>query len=222
MARQINADGLALIKQWEGLSLKAYMDSARVWTIGYGHTSAAGEMQVHKGLEITDLQAETLLQADLAKFEDRVSKAVTVDLTDNQFAALVSFDYNTGAINKASFVVALNRGDYSAVPAGLMKYVVAGGKRNAGLVHRRAAEVGLWAKGVFVAGKDEAVQTAAPPVVSVQTIKDVVTMDNVAKGAGLASSLGITLGTGPWMYVAIGCLILAVGAVVYSYLKGRK
>ncbi|MFN8994298.1 MAG: glycoside hydrolase family protein, partial [Pseudomonadota bacterium] len=34
--RQINQDGLNLIKQWEGLCLEAYLCPAKVWTIGYG------------------------------------------------------------------------------------------------------------------------------------------------------------------------------------------
>jgi len=42
MTRQINEEGLKLIKQWEGLKLAAYRCSANVWTIGYGHTSSAG------------------------------------------------------------------------------------------------------------------------------------------------------------------------------------
>lgn len=42
MTRRINAAGLALVKQWQGLKTKAYPDLAGVWTIGYGPTSAAG------------------------------------------------------------------------------------------------------------------------------------------------------------------------------------
>jgi len=38
MNRRINAAGLSLVKQWEGLKTKAYRDVA----VGYGHTSAVG------------------------------------------------------------------------------------------------------------------------------------------------------------------------------------
>ncbi|MGU3576415.1 glycoside hydrolase family protein [Brucellaceae bacterium C25G] len=42
MTRRINAAGLSVIQQWEGLKLTAYKDVAGIWTISYGHTSAAG------------------------------------------------------------------------------------------------------------------------------------------------------------------------------------
>ncbi|WP_420361387.1 glycoside hydrolase family protein [Ensifer canadensis] len=46
MNRRINAAGLALIKQWEGLKTRAYRDVGGIWTIGYGHISAAGAPEV--------------------------------------------------------------------------------------------------------------------------------------------------------------------------------
>ena len=36
---KIGVDGIQLIKQFEGLRLQAYQCSAKVWTIGYGHTT---------------------------------------------------------------------------------------------------------------------------------------------------------------------------------------
>ena len=38
-----SAEGIALIKKFEGCELKAYQCSASVWTIGYGHTSGVEE-----------------------------------------------------------------------------------------------------------------------------------------------------------------------------------
>jgi len=40
--REINQDGLDLIKHFEGLRLTAYKCPADVWTIGYGTTTRAG------------------------------------------------------------------------------------------------------------------------------------------------------------------------------------
>ncbi len=67
-----------------------------MWTIGYGHTSAAGKPVVHKNMNITEEKAENILYQDLRQFENAVEQAVTVSLTDEQFAALVSFCYNVG------------------------------------------------------------------------------------------------------------------------------
>ena len=61
--RKIGQAGLALIKQFEGCRLAAYQCSAGVWTIGYGHTAG-----VHKGMKITQAQAEEYLKHDVAKF----------------------------------------------------------------------------------------------------------------------------------------------------------
>ncbi|WP_144756291.1 lysozyme, partial [Bartonella saheliensis] len=159
--RKISKEGLELIKQWEGLRLNAYKDTIGVWTIGYGHTSAAGKPFVHKGMTITEKQAEELLCKDLRQFENTVAKAVTVSLNSWQFAALVSFCYNVGTIAfcNSTLLKKLNQGEYEAVPAELQKWTKAGGKRLQGLVHRRVAEAGLWAKGAYVSSNYQTVET---------------------------------------------------------------
>ena len=165
MTRKINAAGLALIKSYEGFVPFVYDDlrpvkgashGYREWdgsapkgtlTIGYGHTNAASHpLKISQGLRVTEAEALEVLAVDLDECEGRVSRAVKVPLNDNQFGALVSFDYNTGAITRASFVKRLNAGDYDAVPAGLALYVKAKGQTLRGLVRRRQAEADLWAK----------------------------------------------------------------------------
>lgn len=153
MPRSVNEAGLALIKQWEGKRLAAYRDPAGVWTIGYGHTDAAGPPAVTPGLTIAEDEAERILRADLGQYEAAVEQAVTVPLSDNQFAALVSFCFNVGPGNlrSSTLLKKLNAGDRAAVPGELAKWNKAGGKVLAGLANRRAAEAGLWAKGEVVA-----------------------------------------------------------------------
>lgn len=162
MERRINAAGLALVKQWEGLELVSYRDVAGIWTIGYGHTSAAGIPFVKPAMRINDKEAEDILRSDLRKFEERVNRLVKVPLNDNQYAVLVSFDFNTGKLHSSTLLKKLNAGDYDAVPIELMKWVNAGGKKVKGLVNRRAAEAGLWAKGEFVASNTVPASTKAP------------------------------------------------------------
>ena len=160
MTRRINAAGLSHVKRWEGLRTRAYRDVAGILTIGYGHTSAAGAPVVKDGMTITEAEAEEILRRDLQKFEERVERFVKVPLTDNQHAVIVSFDFNTGKLDKSTLLKKLNKGDYDAVPTELMKWVHAGGKKVKGLVNRRAAEAGLWARGrvrleQYRRGKDE-------------------------------------------------------------------
>lgn len=72
--------------------------SAGAWTIGYGHTAG-----VHKGMKITQAQADEYLKQDIAKFEKYINNPSYVPFTDklnqNQFDALVSFAFNLGQGN---------------------------------------------------------------------------------------------------------------------------
>ncbi|NOV15862.1 lysozyme [Ensifer adhaerens] len=211
--RRINAAGLALVKQWEGLKTKAYRDVAGVWTIGYGHTSAAGVPVVKPGLVITEARAEEILRADLATFEERVSRLVKVPLTDNQFAAIVSFDFNTGKLDKSTLLNRLNAGDYDAVPLELMKWVYAKKKRVTGLVNRRSAEAGLWAKGEFVSSNTVPAAPKAP---------EVVTKENVSWAAGILSTVAFAFtGNGPLQWALAGILVAAFAIGAFLFIRKR-
>ncbi|KEC54434.1 lysozyme [Bartonella rochalimae] len=210
--RKISKEGFALIKQWEGLRLKAYQDVIGVWTIGYGHTEQAGKPVVQDGMEITQVEAETILRQDLKQFEQTVEREVTQFLTDEQFAALVSFCYNIGteAFCNSTLLKKLNKGDYEAVPAELQKWIRAGGKRVQGLVHRRAAEAGLWAKGAYVSSNYQKVETTK----SMPFFKAEVFAPLIASFSGLT---GFVTGHGPVQWALAGIMIVAVivGIILY-------
>jgi lysozyme len=182
MARRINAEGLALLRQWEGCRLDAYRDIGGVWTIGYGHTRTA-----RQGMTITQEQAESLLREDLHVFEAAVADAVHVDLTDNQFAALVSWAYNVGvsAMRRSSLIRRLNAGDYDAVPAELAKWNRVKGQVVRGLSNRRAAEAGLWARGAFVASRNIA------PTDGGLSAKEAATRTGTGKAAVTVGTAGV-------------------------------
>jgi len=143
---KMSADGLALVKEFEGLRLKAYKCPAAVWTIGYGHTSSAGAPIVTSDLEITRDEAEEVLRRDMGQYEDGVRKLVTIGITQGQFDALVDFAYNAGvgALAKSTLLKRVNAGKFDEVPAEFMKWTRGGGKELPGLVRRRRAEVKLW------------------------------------------------------------------------------
>lgn len=143
MARMINGAGLCLIKDHEGLRLEAYDDGVGVWTIGYGHTHG-----VKPGDTCSQMQADEWLDQDLCFAEDAVEDLVKVPLTDNQFAALVSFVFNEGRkrFAESTLLMKLNEGGYDLVPAYLKSWIFAGGKVMQGLVNRRKAEADLWSK----------------------------------------------------------------------------
>lgn len=139
-----NQRGIDLIKRWEGLRTRAYYDIAGILTIGYGHTNSAGGFKVSPGTVITEKQAEDILVQDLVKFEKQVENLVRVSLNDNQFSALVSFHYNTGALGKSTLLKKVNSKEFSAVPGEFLKWVNAGGKFVKGLENRRKDEIKLW------------------------------------------------------------------------------
>ena len=133
--------GIDLIKRHEGLELKAYLDAAGVWTIGYGHTGG-----VKSGDVISDRQAEELLQADLATAERAVS-VQRLRLNQNQFDALVSFVYNVGAgnFNRSTLLryARVNVND-TRIRQEFSRWIYAGKKILPGLVKRRREEAALY------------------------------------------------------------------------------
>lgn len=152
MTRRINATGLALIKEFEGLRLKAYLCPAKVWTIGYGSTGP----HVRPGMVITEAEAEHLLRGDLDRFEAGVEKAVGgTPTTDNEFSAMVSLAFNIGLGSPkrgvSGFLTSsvLRRhlaGNKVLAAAAFLLWVKAGGKTLPGLVRRRGRERALYLK----------------------------------------------------------------------------
>lgn len=93
---QISNPGLQKIIQREGVILHAYQDSVGVWTIGTGHTSAAGLPHVTPGMVITKEQNDEILLKDLKPIEDQFVQYVHVPVTQNQYDAIISIVFNVG------------------------------------------------------------------------------------------------------------------------------
>ena len=145
--RVMSQKGIEHLKLSEGLRLKAYQDTGKVWTIGYGHTSAAGGLKVYQGLVITNAQAEQLLKDDLERMTYPVIKRlVKVDLTQGQFDALCSFIYNLGEgqVSTSTLLKLLNKGDYKGASGQFERWIYDNGKKFDGLVTRRENEQKLF------------------------------------------------------------------------------
>lgn len=153
-ARRIGPDGIALIKRFESCArqrrdglFEAYPDpgtGGEPWTIGWGSTGKG----IVRGLVWTQAQCDARLEADLARFAAEVTRALgDVPTSQNQFDALVSFHYNTGAIGRATLTRLHRTGRHGEAAAEFGKWVHAGGKRLRGLVTRRAAEAALYRSG---------------------------------------------------------------------------
>jgi lysozyme len=133
--------GIELIKEFEGCRQVAYQDSVGVWTIGYGHTK-----DVYEGQLVIKKTCEKMLAEDLEEFEDYVESYVKVELSQNQFDALVAWTFNLGPgnLSESTMLKRLNEGDYAAVPDEMRRWNKAGGEVLNGLVRRRDAEAELF------------------------------------------------------------------------------
>lgn len=150
----INDAALDLICDFEGWVPTWYRDPVGIWTVCFGHTDAAGEPKhaatSHK--TFTKAEGRMILERDLAAVAAKVHSTVKVDLSPNQFGALVSLCYNigNGAFGRSTLVKRLNKGDYEGAANEFERWVYAKGKKLNGLVRRRAAEATLFRSGVFV------------------------------------------------------------------------
>jgi lysozyme len=136
-----------LIKEFEGLRLKAYHDSAGWPTQGWGH-KLEGEKWADLSLypDITIETAEQWLAQDMRLALNTVLAYTAIQLAAHQVAALVSFVFNLGAGNflSSTMLKKINQDKLDEVPAELRRWVYAGGKKERGLVRRREAEANLF------------------------------------------------------------------------------
>jgi lysozyme len=139
---KLSQRGVTFIKQWESCRLSAYLDNARVWTIGWGHTGP----DVKMGTNWTQAQADSMFQKDVALYEEAVNRGVQVKLTQNQFDALVSLAYNIGvqAFTDSTLLKLLNEGSYNGAADQFPRWDKVHGKPLLGLQRRRFAEMTLF------------------------------------------------------------------------------
>lgn len=117
-------DGRDKLMSREGLRLTAYLDSKGIWTIGVGHTAAAGEPIPRKGLKITQEQCSEIFARDLLRYEEQVLASAKVPLSQGEFDALVSLCFNIGttAFANSTVVKRLNAGDRKGAASAILMW----------------------------------------------------------------------------------------------------
>ncbi len=126
-----------LVKSFEGFSSTAYKCPAGVWTIGYGTTE-----YVDPGDVVTEEEAEQMLYEDLLNASKAIEELVDIDLTQEQYDALVSFVYNVGreAFRQSTLLKLINSNNMPAAALQFSRWNKANGKVLPGLTRRRLAE----------------------------------------------------------------------------------
>ena len=142
----LTSAGANLIKHFEGClqphggKVKAYKCPANVTTIGWGTTGHGIDMNT----VWTQEKCDAVFLEDMKKYEEQVRKVVTVHLTPWQWDALVSFQYNTGALAKSTLLKKVNALDFTGAAQEFHKWnkaTVHGKKVELkGLTRRRASE----------------------------------------------------------------------------------
>jgi lysozyme len=154
----VSAKAIKMIQHHEGIRNKPYRCPAKLWTIGVGHVMypEQGKLKIDDRMSVellpadnrvfTQAEVDSILKADLARFESGVSKLITVPLTQGMFDALVSFSFNVGlgTLQRSTLRTKLNRGDKEGAAEELLKYCMAGGKILKGLQNRRIDERALF------------------------------------------------------------------------------
>jgi len=142
---------IALIQEFEGLALEAYVDPVGIPTIGYGTIRYPDGQAVQLGDRISAERAEQLLlDAVHRHYAPAVFEAIPSArrYSPQQQAALISFTYNVGvgALQRSSLRRRLLAGEdpEQVIAEELPRWSRGDGRELAGLVRRRAAEVALF------------------------------------------------------------------------------
>ena len=88
---KVSRAGIELIKSFAGLRSRAVLANDGRWVVGYGHRASARE-----GAEVSEQEAELLLQYDLLPVVAAVNEGVKGPVNQHQFDALASFAASVG------------------------------------------------------------------------------------------------------------------------------
>jgi lysozyme len=230
-------NGIELVKAFEGLhkvksdgNVRSYRCPAGRWTIGYGHTHG-----VRSGETITPEEAEDLLRKDLQDCEAAVERLVKVDLTQNQFDALVSFVFNLGQGNFGSSTLLrkLNRGDCEGAAAEFVRWnkarVEGQLKALPGLTRRRTAEAALFEMDVELASEGGDLSAQKPQQVEAKSLGKSRTLFGLSV-AGLSTGVNeatsqlqaLTAYSDTLQVVFVVLTLIGIGIAVYARVDDHK
>ena len=142
-------NGLKLIQEFESFVNAPYLDSAKVWTIGYGSTYYPnGTPVTSRDKPITKEYAETIQRHVIATdFEPVINELLEKEIasgfiTQNMYDAIISLTYNIGVkgFERSSVLRLLKQGDKRNAGNAFLLWNMAGGKVLRGLVRRRERE----------------------------------------------------------------------------------
>ena len=149
---------------------------------------------------ISDKESKSILANDLKKVEAEVNKLVKVSINQNQFDALVSFQFNTGGLGRSQVLAKLNKGDYKGAADAFLNWTRANGNPTL-LLPRRQRERALFLTPAATGGA-------------------------TATAAGTVIAGGVVAATTPTQYwpaiVAVTFVVAILGYIAYTVYEYRK
>ena len=147
--------------QHEAIVQEAYKDSQGIWTWGVGVTSASGHSV--ERYEDNPQPLAKCLAVYVWLLREKYAPAVRQafgdhKLTEAQFAAALSFHYNTGAIERASWVKTWLTGGLAKAKEQFLEW-----RRPPAIMQRRRAEADLFFHGKWSSGGKAAVYPVLKP-----------------------------------------------------------
>ncbi len=146
---QISKKGLLELADREGLAQTCYLDSVGVKTVGIGMTRSdikdIASWPWDRVLEIKD--AVDMYKRHVQPYANAVERALTVDVTQSQFDALVSICYNigVGGMRGSTFIKRINaKASTSSIVAAIMMWA-----KPKEIIGRRKKEADLFANGIY-------------------------------------------------------------------------
>lgn len=168
MPHAISENGLALIREYEGFRDTPAQMPNGAWVVGYGHVRAEA------GDDVCEAAAAELLAQELAAIEAVVNEAVSAEITQSQFDALVSFAFSVGAeaFAKSDVLRRTNSGEAIAAACAMdaWRKSDASGELEIidALIRRRAAEKALYLKdGAYTAAPSALVRAKIDHAVAI-------------------------------------------------------
>lgn len=126
MANKLTARVVQELIAHEAIVQECYKDSKGIWTWSVGVTNASGHI-VHPNYLDKPQSTKACLEVFIKLLRDKYVPAVEAafaghKLTEEQFAAALSFHYNTGAIGKADWVKKWKAGDKAGARNDIMNW----------------------------------------------------------------------------------------------------
>ena len=147
---------IAVIKEFEGFSGSAYLDTDGLYTIGYGTRCPNDMVEYYKKYPMTKEEADAELRRVVVEYEASVNKFLDrhgISFTQGQFDGVISMVYNCGAswLTKGNTLIkALTSGATgNELIYAFAIYSMSGGVRSVGHINRRLAEANMYLNGEY-------------------------------------------------------------------------